>query len=117
MSADASAPPLAGLRIIEFAGIGPGPFAGMMLADMGADIIRIERPGSGSPTGQGAHELEFLARGRKSIALNMKAPGAVDLALQMIAGADGLIEGFRQFQAWQNAAPVTDRSARRLATQ
>lgn len=95
MPADASAPPLAGLRIIEFAGIGPGPFAGMMLADMGAEIIRIERPGAGSPTGQGAHELEFLARGRKSIALNMKAPGAVDLALQLIEGADGLIEGFR----------------------
>jgi alpha-methylacyl-CoA racemase len=95
MPTAASAPPLAGLRIIEFAGIGPGPFAGMMLADMGAEIIRIERPGAGSPTGQGAHELEFLARGRKSIALNMKAPGAVDLALKLIEGADGLIEGFR----------------------
>lgn len=95
MPADASAPPLAGLRIIEFAGIGPGPFAGMMLADMGAEIIRVERPGAGSPTGQGAHELEFLARGRKSIALNMKAPGALDLAMQLIEGADGLIEGFR----------------------
>lgn len=95
MPVDASAPPLAGLRIIEFAGIGPGPFAGMMLADMGADIIRIERPGAMSPTAQGGHELEFLARGRKSIALNMKAPGAVDLALQLIEGADGLIEGFR----------------------
>ena len=95
MSADASAPPLAGLRIIEFAGIGPGPFAGMMLADMGAEIIRVERPNAGSPTGQGAYELEFLARGRKSIALNMKAAGAVDLALKLIQGADGLIEGFR----------------------
>ena len=95
MQTDASAPPLAGLRIIEFAGIGPGPFAGMMLADMGAEIIRIERPGAASPTGQGAHELEFLARGRKSIALNMKAAGAQQLALQLIEGADGLIEGFR----------------------
>lgn len=95
MPSDASAPPLSGLRIIEFAGIGPGPFAGMMLADMGAEIIRIERPGAASPTGQGAHELEFLARGRKSVALNMKAPGAVELALRLIEGADGLIEGFR----------------------
>lgn len=95
MPADASAPPLAGLRIIEFAGIGPGPFAGMMLADMGAEIIRIERPGAASPTGQGAHELEFLARGRKSIALNMKKAGALDLALELIESADGLIEGFR----------------------
>lgn len=95
MAADASAPPLAGLRIIEFAGIGPGPFAGMMLADMGAEIIRVERPGAGSPTGQGPHELDFLARGRKSIALNMKAPGALELALQLIDSADGMFEGFR----------------------
>ncbi|MCA0869266.1 CoA transferase [Seohaeicola saemankumensis] len=95
MPADASAPPLAGLRIIEFAGIGPGPFAGMMLADMGAEIIRVERPGATSPTGQGAPELDFLARGRRSIALNMKAPGATGLALDLIEGADGLIEGFR----------------------
>lgn len=95
MQQEASAPPLAGLRIIEFAGIGPGPFAGMMLADMGAEVIRIERPNAGSPTGQGAHELDFLARGRKSIALNMKTPGAVDLALRLVETADGLIEGFR----------------------
>ncbi|WP_158970087.1 CaiB/BaiF CoA transferase family protein [Chachezhania sediminis] len=95
MPADASAPPLAGLRIIEFAGIGPGPFAGMMLADMGAEIVRIERPGAASPTGQGRHELEFLARGRKSIALDMKKPGALDLAMRLIDSADGLIEGFR----------------------
>lgn len=95
MHQEASAPPLAGLRIIEFAGIGPGPFAGMMLADMGAEVVRIERPGAGSPTGAGAHDLDFLARGRKSIALNMKAPGAVDLALRLVETADGLIEGFR----------------------
>lgn len=91
----ASAPPLAGLRIIEFAGIGPGPFAGMMLADMGAEIIRIERPGASSPTGQGAYDLDFLARGRQSISLNMKTPGAVELALRLVEGADGVIEGFR----------------------
>jgi len=95
MLTPASAPPLHGLRIIEFAGIGPGPFAGMMLADMGAEIIRIERPGASSPTGAGDPALDFLARGRKSLALNLKAPGAVELALRLIAGADGLIEGFR----------------------
>jgi alpha-methylacyl-CoA racemase len=95
MPMDASAPPLAGLRIIEFAGIGPGPFAGMMLADMGAEIIRIERPGASSPTAQGDYGLDFMARGRKSLALNLKAPGAVELALQLIETADGLIEGFR----------------------
>jgi len=95
MLTPASAPPLHGLRIIEFAGIGPGPFAGMMLADMGAEIIRIERPGASSSTGQGDPALDFLARGRKSLALNLKASGAVDLALRLIAGADGVIEGFR----------------------
>lgn len=95
MSQDKNAPPLAGLRIIEFAGIGPGPFAGMMLADMGADIIRIERPGAVSVTGSDAYDLDFLARGRKSLALNLKVQGAVDLALRLIDGADGVIEGFR----------------------
>ncbi len=95
MQTHASSPPLAGLRIIEFAGIGPGPFAGMMLADMGAEIIRIERPNAASPTGQGDYALDFMARGRKSIALDMKAAGAVELALKMIESADGVIEGFR----------------------
>lgn len=91
----ASAPPLAGLRIVEFAGIGPGPFAGMMLADMGAEIIRIDRPGSKSPTASNAAELDFLARGRKSLILNLKSSGAVQLALRLIDGSDGVIEGFR----------------------
>lgn len=95
MQSDANAAPLKGLRIVEFAGIGPGPFACMMLADMGAEIIRIERPGAKSPTGDGNFELDFLARGRKSIGLNMKAPGAVDLAMKLIASSDGLVEGFR----------------------
>lgn len=95
MSQDDTAPPLAGLRIIEFAGIGPGPFAGMMLADMGAEIIRIERPGAVPVTGSDDFALDFLARGRKSLALNLKAEGAVDLALRLIDGADGVIEGFR----------------------
>lgn len=91
MSDSNNAAPLSGLRIIEFAGIGPGPFAGMMLADMGAEIIRIERPAASAAH----HNLEFNARGRKSIAVDLKAPGAIDLALRLIDGADGLIEGFR----------------------
>ena len=95
MQDDASAPPLKGLRIIEFAGIGPGPFAGMMLADMGAEVIRVERPGASSPTGKGDPALEFMARGRKSLALNLKTEGAIEVALRLIEGADGLIEGFR----------------------
>lgn len=90
-SPTARAAPLTGIRIVEFAGIGPGPFAGMMLADMGAEVWRIERPGPREPGAQ----HDFLARGRKSIVLNLKAPGAAALALDLLASADGLIEGFR----------------------
>lgn len=91
MTDGATAAPLAGLRIVEFAGIGPGPFAGMMLADMGAEIVRIDRPGAA----KGDPALDFMARGRRSLALDLKRPEAVALALWLVAGADGLIEGFR----------------------
>ncbi|MEM8972298.1 MAG: CaiB/BaiF CoA-transferase family protein [Pseudomonadota bacterium] len=81
--------PLAGMRIMEFAGIGPGPFAAMMLADMGADIIRVDRIGA-------AYDPhDFLARGRKSLALDLKQPAAIDVALKIVDQSDGLIEGFR----------------------
>lgn len=88
---DPSGPPLAGLRIVEFAGIGPGPFAGMMLADMGAEIIRVDRPG----TRVDRPDLDFLARGRKSVTLDLKCADGVETALCLIETADGLIEGFR----------------------
>jgi len=81
--------PLAGIRIVEMAGIGPGPFAGMMLADHGAEVIRICRPDSEwNPT-------DILLRSRQSIMLDMKMPPAVDVARRLIASADGLIEGYR----------------------
>ena len=81
--------PLTGLRIVEFAGIGPGPFAAMMLADMGADVVRVDRIDA-------QHDSQdFLARGRRSIALDLKHPAAVEVALKLIDRADGLIEGFR----------------------
>ena len=83
--------PLNGIRIVEFAGLGPGPFAGMMLADMGADVIRIDRPVPSSL----ADTQGYLGRGRRSIALNLKDPVGVKIALKLIADADGLIEGFR----------------------
>lgn len=79
---------LNGIRIIEFAGIGPAPFAGMMLADHGAEVIRIERPGEGFMP-------YSLARGRRSIALNLKDPEGAALARKLCASADGLIEGNR----------------------
>jgi alpha-methylacyl-CoA racemase len=90
MNQTAPKPPLAGVRIVEFAGIGPGPFAGMMLADMGAEVIRIDRAGTKTdPT------LDFLARGRRSIMLDLKNPEAIEVAKALLQTADGLIEGFR----------------------
>ncbi len=82
--------PLAGVRIVELAGIGPGPFCGMMLADLGAELIRVDRAGN-TPWGAG----DSLGRGRKSIAVDLKKPGAADLVLRLVAGADALIEGYR----------------------
>lgn len=84
--------PLAGLRIMEFGGIGPGPFAGMMLADLGAEVIVIDRADS-SLKGEAA--LEFLRRGKRSVALNVKEDQGRGNALELIRGAHGLIEGFR----------------------
>ena len=82
--------PLNGVRIVEFAGIGPGPFCGMLLSDLGADVIRIDRPGT--KPGMAA---DVTGRGRRSIALNLKDESDVETALQLISKADGLIEGFR----------------------
>ncbi|MFT4960057.1 MAG: alpha-methylacyl-CoA racemase [Paracoccaceae bacterium] len=86
--------PLTGVKIVEFAGIGPGPFAGMMLADMGAEILRIDRDPATQPD-RGDPTRDIPSRGRKSITLNLKAPGAAQVALRLIGQADALIEGFR----------------------
>jgi alpha-methylacyl-CoA racemase len=87
--------PLSGLRIVEFAGIGPGPFCGMMLADHGAEVIRIDRASGGRGGSQPVTTKDVLARGRKSIALNLKTAEGVALARKLCASADGIIEGFR----------------------
>lgn len=87
--------PLTGLRIVEFAGIGPGPFCGMMLADHGAEVIRIDRPSGTRGGSQPVTRKDVLARGRKSIALDLKSEEGVALARRICASADGLIEGFR----------------------
>ncbi len=81
--------PLDGLRIIEIAGIGPGPFAGMMLADHGAEVIRIERPGTR------VDAKDPLLRSRHVVAVDLKATEGVALVRELAAGADGLFEGFR----------------------
>ena len=85
--------PLAGTRIVEFAGLGPGPFAAMMLADQGADVIRIDRGASNSMMPKS--ELDFMGRGRRSVVLDLKSPADVQTARQLVANADALIEGFR----------------------
>src|SRR6266540_2473112 len=91
MSAERTGP-LSGVRVIELAGIGPGPYAGMLLDDLGAEVIRVERPG-GNPLFDLPHR--FLNRGRRSVALNLKADGAAEVILRLVKDADVLIEGFR----------------------
>ena len=81
--------PLKGIRVLEFAGIGPGPFCAMLLADMGADVVRIDRAGSGRAP------IDPLLRGRRSIAVDLKNPKGIETVLRLVAGADALIEGFR----------------------
>ncbi|MBX3705879.1 MAG: CoA transferase [Pseudomonadales bacterium] len=82
--------PLAGYRIIELAGIGPGPFCGMMLSDMGAEVIRVDR--LGTPGGRGK---DVLVRNRHSIAVDLKKPEGVETVLRLVSTADALFEGFR----------------------
>ncbi|GAC1338400.1 MAG: CaiB/BaiF CoA-transferase family protein [Myxococcales bacterium] len=89
-----AAGPLSGVRVVEFAGIGPGPFCGMMLADMGADVLRVDRPASKR---QGAIDTgrDLANRGKRSIVLDLKTPAGTAAALQLCAAADLLVEGFR----------------------
>jgi alpha-methylacyl-CoA racemase len=87
--------PLNGVKILEIAGIGPGPFASMMLSDMGAEILRIDRSQNVRPGDPGPPSLDFLARGRRSLALDLKNPEGVELLLKLVEGADAILEGFR----------------------
>jgi alpha-methylacyl-CoA racemase len=85
--------PLAGIRVVELAGIGPGPFAAMLLADLGAEVLRIDRPGARPFAGAPEHDL--LGRGRRSVAVDLKDPGGPELVLRLTERADVLLEGFR----------------------
>ena len=85
--------PLNGIRIVEFAGIGPGPFCAMMLSDMGADIIRLDRKGVGPK--RTAAKYNVLNRGRRSAGIDLKDPTGRTAALKLVDQADGLLEGFR----------------------
>lgn len=82
--------PLSGFKIIELAGIGPGPFCGMMLSDMGAEVIRVERL-----SGADKAPKDVLARNRRSVSLDLKSPAGVEAVLRLIESADALFEGFR----------------------
>jgi alpha-methylacyl-CoA racemase len=82
--------PLLGLKVLEFAGIGPGPFCGMLLSDLGADVVRIDRK-----TGASRGKTDVTARGRKSVALDLKSPAAVQACLKLMEAADAVFEGFR----------------------
>lgn len=88
--------PLTGIRVIEIGSLGPGPFCSMMLADMGADVLRIDRVTGDAPVGPGSdHKAELLNRGRPSVGVDLKNGAAVQLVLDLISAADVLIEGFR----------------------
>ncbi len=85
--------PLAGIRIVELAGIGPAPFAAMLLADLGAEVIRVDRPGGRSSPVDAGHRI--LGRGRRSVAVNLKDPAGIEVVLRLAGTADALIEGYR----------------------
>ena len=83
--------PLSGFRIIEFAGIGPGPMAGMLLADMGAEVVVVERPAALRTMGGGG----AMSRGKRSVCLDLKSPEGLDAVKRLVQSADALIEGYR----------------------
>ena len=90
--------PLAGIRVIEMVGLGPCPFAAMMLADMGAEVIRIDRkavPGAPNPFPMLGTKYDVMARGRRSIALDLKQPAARAVVLRLVEQSDVVLEGFR----------------------
>ena len=87
--------PLSGVKVVELAGIGPGPFCGMLLADMGADVLRVDRL---EPSDLGLPlepQFDIVARGRRSIGLDLKRPQSIEIVMALVAKADVLIEGFR----------------------
>jgi len=94
--------PLEGVKVVELAGIGPGPFCAMLLSDMGAEVIRVDRAANvgqddsrvGGPPGE-EHRFNLLARGRRNLAVDLKNPAGVAAVLRLIDRADALIEGFR----------------------
>ena len=87
--------PLQGVKIIEVAGIGPGPFAAMLLSDMGADVVRVDRASNAMGGDPANPPADVLSRGRRSVALDLKSPEGVAVLMDMVEQADVLIEGYR----------------------
>lgn len=87
--------PLQGVKVLEIAGIGPGPFCAMMLADMGADVVRIDRASSARGGHPDAPPADVLNRGRRSVAIDLKHPDGIAALLDLVERADALLEGFR----------------------
>jgi alpha-methylacyl-CoA racemase len=87
--------PLAGVRVVELAGIGPAPFAAMILADMGADVVRVDRVTDVNAALFGTPDPDLLGRGRRSVGVDLKHPEGRDVVLRLLQRADVLIEGFR----------------------
>jgi alpha-methylacyl-CoA racemase len=87
--------PLSGLRVLEFEAIGPGPFAAMMLADMGADVLLVDRPSASDLGLERERRHDVMLRGRRSVTLDLKSPGGAEAALRLAEKADAIVEGFR----------------------
>jgi alpha-methylacyl-CoA racemase len=87
--------PLAGIRVLEFEAIGPGPFAGMLLADLGADVLVVDRPADSDLGLKRERWYDVMMRGKRSVTLDLKSPSGAEAALTLAGRADALIEGFR----------------------
>jgi alpha-methylacyl-CoA racemase len=87
--------PLSGVKVVEIAGIGPGPFCAMLLADMGADVLRVDRAQAVSGSFPDTPSLDIMNRGRRSIGVDLKQPDGVETVLKLVEQADALLEGFR----------------------
>ena len=87
--------PLSGKRIVEIAGIGPGPFCAMLLADLGAEVVRVDRASAVPDIMPDSPNLDLLNRGRRSVGVNLKTPEGIETVLKLVQESDALIEGFR----------------------
>ena len=87
--------PLQGLRVVEIAALGPAPFCGMVLADLGADVVRVDRAGAVTGGHTSSTRNDLMGRGKRSIGVDLKHEEGVSVVLRLVEGADALIEGFR----------------------